>query len=29
MIQRFSFGPPIPTGSVEQVLPSAEAAFPC
>lgn len=28
MIQRFSFGPPIPTGSVEQVLPSAEAASP-
>ena len=28
MIQRFSFGRPIPTGSVEQVLPSAEAASP-
>ena len=28
MIQRFSFGHPIPTGSIEQVLPSAEAAFP-
>lgn len=28
MIQRFSFGPPIPTGSVEQVLPLCGGSVP-